>query len=85
MVNMGDVEITFEPLNDYSVPFVFEEKVFGGAVPRAYFPAVEKGLVEATKTGVLAGYPTLGIKATLMDGSYHSVDSSEMAFKTATI
>ena len=81
----GDVEITFEPLNDYSVPFVFEEKVFGGAVPRAYFPAVEKGLVEATKTGVLAGYPTLGIKATLMDGSYHSVDSSEMAFKTATI
>jgi elongation factor G len=81
----GDVEMTFEPLNDYSVPFVFEEKIFGGAVPRAYFPAVEKGLIEATKTGVLAGYPTLGIKATLIDGSYHSVDSSEMAFKTATI
>lgn len=81
----GDVEITFEPLNDYHVPFVFEEKVFGGAVPRTYFPAVEKGLIEATKSGTLAGYPVLGIKATLIDGSYHSVDSSEMAFKTATI
>jgi len=81
----GDVEITFEPLHDYSVPFVFEEKIFGGSVPKSYFPAVEKGLIEATKTGVLAGYPTLGIKATLIDGSYHSVDSSEMAFKTATI
>jgi len=81
----GDVEITFEPLGDYSVPYVFEEKIFGGAVPKAYFPAVEKGLIEATKTGVLAGYPTLGVKATLIDGSYHSVDSSEMAFKTATI
>lgn len=80
----GDVEMTFEPLDDYSVPFVFEEKIFGGAVPRAYFPAVEKGMVEATKAGVLAGYPVLGIKATLVDGSYHSVDSSEMAFKTAT-
>ncbi len=81
----GDVEITFEPLNDYSIPFIFEEKVFGGAVPKAYFPAVEKGLIEATKAGVLRGYPTLGIKATLIDGSYHNVDSSEMAFKTATI
>ena len=81
----GDVEMTFEPLNDYSVPFVFEEKIFGGAVPRAYFPAVEKGMIEATKAGILAEYPVLGIKATLIDGSYHSVDSSEMAFKTATI
>ena len=63
----------------------FEEKIFGGAVPKAYFPAVEKGLVEATKHGILAQYPVLGIKATLIDGSYHSVDSSEMAFKTATI
>lgn len=81
----GDVEMTFEPLHDYSVPFVFEEKIFGGAVPRAYFPAVEKGMVEATKAGVLAEYPVLGIKATLVDGSYHTVDSSEMAFKTATI
>lgn len=81
----GDVEILFEPLKDYSVPYTFEEKVFGGAVPKAYFPAVEKGLVEATKAGVLAGYPVLGVKATLLDGSYHSVDSSEMAFKTATV
>lgn len=81
----GDVEITFEPSHDYSQPYIFEEKIFGGAVPKAYFPAVEKGLIEATKTGVLAGYPVLGIKATLIDGSYHSVDSSEMAFKTATI
>lgn len=81
----GDVEMTFEPLNDYSVPFVFEEKIFGGAVPRAYFSAVEKGMLEATKAGILAEYPVLGIKATLIDGSYHSVDSSEMAFKTATI
>ena len=81
----GEVEIIFEPLNDYSIPFIFEEIVFGGAVPRAYFPAVEKGLEEATRVGVLAGYPTLGIKATLIDGSYHTVDSSEMAFKTATV
>lgn len=81
----GDVEIKFEPSRDYSKPFIFEEQVFGGAVPKSYFPAVEKGLVEATKHGVLAGYPVLGLKATLMDGSYHSVDSSEQAFKTATI
>ena len=81
----GDVEITFEPSHDYEKPYIFEEKIFGGAVPKAYFPADEKGLIEATKAGVLAGYPVLGLKATLMDGSYHSVDSSEMAFKTATI
>ena len=81
----GDVEIIFEPLHDYTVPYVFEEKIFGGAVPKSYFPAIEKGLQEATKVGILAGYPVLGIKATLVDGSYHSVDSSEMAFKTATI
>ena len=81
----GDVEITFEPTGDYSQSYIFEEKIFGGAVPKSYFPAVEKGLIEATKTGVLANYPVLGIKATLIDGSYHNVDSSEMAFKTATI
>ena len=62
---------------------VFEEKVFGGAVPKNFFPAVEKGLRESTAKGVLAGYPMVGIKATLVDGSYHPVDSSEMAFKTA--
>ena len=81
----GDVEIEFEPSHDYEKPFVFEEKIFGGAVPKNYFPAIVKGLEEATKTGVLAGYPVLGLKATLVDGSYHSVDSSEMAFKTATV
>ena len=80
----GEVEITFEPTYDYSKAYVFEEKIFGGAVPKSYLPAVEKGLIESVKSGVLAGYPVLGIKATLIDGSYHNVDSSEMAFKTAT-
>lgn len=80
----GEVEITFEPTYDYRKAYVFEEKIFGGAVPKSYFPAVEKGLIESVKSGVLAGYPVLGIKATLIDGSYHNVDSSEMAFKTAT-
>lgn len=80
----GDVEIKFEPSNDLTVPFIFEEQIFGGAVPKAYFPAVEKGLAECVKSGPLAGYPVIGIKATLLDGSYHNVDSSEMAFKLAT-
>lgn len=77
----GDVWIEFEPCD--SVELVFEEKVFGGAVPKNFFPAVEKGLRDCTSKGVLAGYPMVGIKATLVDGSYHPVDSSEMAFKTA--
>ena len=77
----GHVWITFEPLNDGE--FEFHEKIFGGSVPRNFFPAVEKGLRESMLEGVLAGYPTTGIKATLYDGSYHSVDSSEMAFKIA--
>ena len=77
----GDVWIEFEPCE--SDELVFEEKVFGGAVPKNFFPAVEKGLRESTAKGVLAGYPMVGIKATLVDGSYHPVDSSEMAFKTA--
>ena len=77
----GDVWIEFEPCD--SEELVFEEKVFGGAVPKNFFPAVEKGLRESTLKGVLAGYPMVGIKATLVDGSYHPVDSSEMAFKTA--
>ena len=81
----GEVEITFEPTHNYDESYVFDEKVFGGAVPKSYFPAVEKGLAESVKSGVLAGYPVLGIKATLVDGSYHTVDSSEMAFKTATM
>ena len=63
----------------------YEEEVVGGAVPKNYFPAVEKGLQEAVVKGPLAGYPVVGVKAVLYDGSYHPVDSSEMAFKTATI
>ncbi|MTI81004.1 MAG: elongation factor G [Firmicutes bacterium] len=77
----GHVHISFEPLEEGE--FEFHEKIFGGAVPKNYFPAVEKGLQEAMVTGVLAGYPTVGVKATLYDGSYHNVDSSEMAFKIA--
>ncbi len=76
----GHVWIEFEPYND---GLLFEEKVFGGSVPKNYFPAVEKGLQESMRQGVLAGYPMVGLKATLVDGSYHPVDSSEMAFKTA--
>ena len=77
----GHVWIEFEPCDSDSL--IFEEKVFGGAVPKNYFPAVEKGLQESMKHGVIAGYPVVGVKATLLDGSYHPVDSSEMAFKTA--
>ncbi len=77
----GHVWIEFEPCE--SDELVFEEKVFGGAVPKNYFPAVEKGLQESMKHGVIAGYPVVNVKATLLDGSYHPVDSSEMAFKTA--
>ena len=77
----GDVWIEFEPFDTESLEFA--ERVVGGAVPKNFFPAVEKGLRDAIKKGVLAGYPTVGIKATLYDGSYHPVDSSEMSFKTA--
>lgn len=77
----GDVWIEFEPC-DYD-GLLFEEKVFGGSVPKNYFPAVEKGLQESLRKGVLAGYPMVGIRAVLLDGSYHPVDSSEMAFKMA--
>jgi len=80
----GDVVMEFEPSGDMTLPYVFEEKVFGGSVPKQYFPAVEKGLQECVLNGVLAGYPVVGLKATLTDGSYHPVDSSEMAFKMAT-
>ena len=77
----GHVKIEFAP--GATEDMVFEEKVFGGSVPKNYFPAVEKGLRDSCKHGVLAGYPMVNIKATLLDGSYHPVDSSEMAFKTA--
>ena len=79
----GDVKMSFEPSGDLETPYIFEEKVFGGAVPKNYFPAVEKGVQECCTKGPLAGYPVVGIKATLLDGSYHPVDSSEMAFKMA--
>jgi elongation factor G len=77
----GHVVISFEPCVSDSL--VFEEKVFGGSVPKNFFPAVEKGLQESVARGVLAGCPVVGVKAVLLDGSYHPVDSSEMAFKTA--
>lgn len=77
----GDVWIEFEP--GPTEELVFEEKIFGGAVPKQYFPAVEKGLRESITKGVLAGYPVVNLKATLVDGKYHPVDSSEMAFKIA--
>lgn len=81
----GHVKMRFEPSGDLETPYVFEEEVVGGAVPKNYFPAVEKGLQESVLKGPLAGYPVVGVKAVLYDGSYHPVDSSEMAFKTATI
>jgi len=77
----GHVWIEFEPGDRPEL--TFEEKIFGGAVPKQYFPAVEKGLLECIEKGVLAGYPVVNLKATLVDGSYHPVDSSEMAFKIA--
>jgi len=76
----GDVHIKFEPSTE---EFVFEEKIFGGSVPRQYIPAVEKGLRDCLEKGVLAGCQVVNVKATLLDGSYHAVDSNEMAFKTA--
>ena len=78
----GHVVIDFSPHPGDEL--IFETDVFGGSVPRNYFPAVEKGLEEAVEKGVLAGYPVVGLKAVLKDGSYHAVDSSEMAFKMAT-
>ncbi len=76
----GDVFVRFEPSEK---EFEFAEEVFGGSVPKNYFPAVEKGIKESTEKGILAGYPVVNIKATLYDGSYHPVDSNEMAFKIA--
>ena len=81
----GDVKMDFEPSGDLEKPYVFEEKIFGGAVPKNFFPAIEKGIAESVLRGPLAGYPVVGIKATLVDGSYHPVDSNEMAFKMASI
>ena len=71
----------FEPAEES----VFTEEIFGGSVPKNYFPAVEKGFYEALNQGLLAGFPVIGVKATLVDGKYHSVDSNELAFKMAAI
>ncbi|MCI5857517.1 MAG: elongation factor G [Agathobacter sp.] len=79
----GHVKMTFEPSGDMETPYVFDQCVVGGAVPKNFFPAVEKGIAEAVKKGPLAAYPVTGVKAVLYDGSYHPVDSSELAFKVA--
>lgn len=81
----GHVKMTFEALGDLEKSYEFDQIVVGGAVPKNYFPAVEKGLQESVVKGPLAAYPVVGVKAVLYDGSYHPVDSSEMAFKMATI
>ena len=73
----------FEPIYDGDEDFIFEETIFGGSVPKNFHPAVEKGIREAMAHGVLAGYPMVGLKATLTDGSYHDVDSNELSFKMA--
>ena len=79
----GHVKMRFEPSGDLETPYVFEQEVVGGAVPKNYFPAVEKGIQDSVQKGPMAAYPVVGVKAVLYDGSYHPVDSSEMAFKTA--
>ena len=80
----GDVWVRFEPQEEQD-ELIFAEEVFGGSVPRNFYPAVEKGIQEAVQKGPLAGYPMVGLKAVLYDGSYHPVDSNEMAFKLAAI
>lgn len=79
----GHVKMTFEPSGNLEEPYEFDQIVVGGAVPKNYFPAVEKGIQDSVLRGPLAAYPVVGVKAVLYDGSYHPVDSSEMAFKTA--
>lgn len=81
----GHVKMTFEPSGDLETPYVFEQCVVGGAVPKNFFPAVEKGIQEGVVKGPMAAYPVVGVKAVLYDGSCHPVDSSEMAFKVAAL
>ncbi|MGN0376575.1 MAG: elongation factor G [Suilimivivens sp.] len=81
----GHVKMRFEPSGNLEEAYEFEQEVVGGAVPKNYFPAVEKGIQESVQKGPMAAYPVVGVKAVLYDGSYHPVDSSEMAFKTAAI
>ncbi len=80
----GDVKLVLEPSGEMDKPYIFEEKIVGGVVPKQYFPAVEKGVIESVQAGPLAAYPVVGVKVTLVDGSYHPVDSSEFSFKAAT-
>ncbi len=80
----GHVKMRFSPIDDLSQQYVFEQEVVGGSVPKNYFPAVEKGIQDSVQKGPLAAYPVVGVRAVLYDGSYHPVDSSEMAFKTAS-
>ena len=79
----GDVKMKFEPSGDLTQPYVFEQQIFGGSVPRNFWPAVEKGIRESCNAGPLAGYPVVGLKAILYDGSYHAVDSNELSFNLA--
>ncbi len=79
----GHVVISIEPLEDHEEEFIFENSIVGGAIPKEYIPAVKNGVKEAMVNGVIAGYPIIGVKVTLLDGSFHEVDSSEMAFKIA--
>jgi elongation factor G len=81
----AEVEIAFMPSGDRELPYVFEKEVVGGAVSKGYFPAVEKGIADSVKEGLLAGYPVVGLKAVLRDGAEHPVDSSENAFKMAAV
>ena len=81
----GHVKMRFSPSENLEQPYIFEQEVVGGAVPKNYYPAVEKGLQESVLKGPLAAYPVVGVKAVLYDGSYHPVDSSEQAFKMATV
>ena len=79
----GVVKIRFEPINPNECDFEFQEEIHGGSVPRGYWPAVEKGLIDHFQHGPLAGFPVIGVRAVLYDGSYHSVDSNEISFKLA--
>lgn len=79
----GVVKLRFEPLDPNEVEFEFSEEIHGGSVPRGYWPAVEKGLIDTFQQGPLAGFPVIGVKATLYDGQYHDVDSNEISFKLA--
>ncbi|MCD8120387.1 MAG: elongation factor G [Lachnospiraceae bacterium] len=81
----GHVKMRFSPSGNLDEPYTFSQEVVGGTVPKGYYPAVEKGIDDCVKKGPLAGYPVVGVNAVLYDGSYHPVDSSEMAFKTASI